>query len=232
MNIVRQSAADPSGSPTGSSPGSRRVVLVRHAETAENAAGRFLGRSDPGLSPTGVGQAERLASVFTPGGSHRILSSPARRALETAQLLGLHAPVIEADLREIDFGAWEGLTQAEVSERDPENFRAFAGGDIDGFPGGETVAAVADRTVAVLDAHRPDSLVVVTHATVVRILVTALVGLPVSSYRSAFGRPGHVSLTELEQHEGGWRLLTYDSRPIRDIPEGAGGASGAAAPRP
>ena len=206
------------------------MILLRHAETLENAAGRFLGRSDPRLSPAGARQAERLSSVFISDHSHKVISSPARRALETAQLLGLRRPVIEPDLREIDFGTWEGLTQAEVSERDPENFRAFASGAIDGFPGGETVAAVADRVSAVLAAHRSDSLVVVTHATVVRILVAALLGLPVSSYRSSFGRPGHLSWTELEQHEGGWRLLAYDARSRNDGMDDAGAVSTAGTP--
>ena len=210
------------------------MVLLRHAQTEENAAGRFLGRSDPGLDALGADQCDRaslrLASVFTTDHPHTVISSPARRAIETAQRLGLRDPVIEADIGEIDFGAWEGLTQAEVAERDPVNFRAFSHGVIEGFPGGETVGGVAARTVAVLEAHRPDSLVVVTHATVVRILVTALLGLPPSSYRSSFGRPGHLSWTELEQHEGGWRLLTYDARSLTDGVDDAGAVPTPAAP--
>lgn len=205
-------AATPGATPGGP----RRLVLLRHAETAENAAGRFLGRSDPELDEHGVEQARRLASGLEGSPARLVVASPARRALQSAQLLGLREPVVEPDFREIDFGTWEGLTQPEVAERDPVNFAAFEHGEIDGFPGGETVTAVAERTVAALDRHRADSVLVVTHATVVRILVTALLGLPVSQYRARLGRPGHLSWTELEQHEQGWRLLSYDSRVVAD----------------
>lgn len=191
----------------------QRLVLLRHGETVANVAGRFLGRSDPSLTERGAAHARALAPRVVGLDGPTLVSSPARRAIETAGHLGLGEPTIEAGFREVDFGDWEGLTPEEAAQRDPDTFAAFDRGDIDGFPGGESIAAASERVVAAVDRHRSPCLVVVTHATSVRIAVTALLGLPVARYRSSFGRPGHLSWTELERTAAGWRLLTYDSRP-------------------
>lgn len=200
--------------PLDSTPvvGPRRVVLLRHGETADNRAGRFLGRSDPRLNDRGAAQARSLAPVVAALDGAVVASSPARRAIETATLLGIGEPVVDDGFREVDFGEWEGMTQAEVARHDPGTFDRFDRGEIDGFPGGEAVAAARQRTLDALDRHAAPLLVVVTHATLVRIAVTALLGLPVTRYRSLFGRPGHLSWTELERTTDGWRLLTYDDR--------------------
>lgn len=189
----------------------RRLVLVRHGETADNVAGRFLGRSDPDLTDRGRAQARLLSPRVTALLDAVVVTSPARRAVATAEELGLTTPASDGGFREIDFGDWEGLTQGEVAERDPDGFAAFARGDIDAFPGGESVQAVAERTVSALHTHDAPTLLVVTHATVVRILVTALLGLPVARYRALFGRPSHLSWTELESTTDGWTLQTYSS---------------------
>lgn len=193
-----------------SAPGPRRLVLVRHGETADNVAGRFLGRSDPPLTDAGLAAVRALAGAYDLAGA-TVVSSPARRALETAAALGATDPIVDAGWRELDFGAWEGLTPDEVARRDPAGFAAFDRGVLDGFPEGETVGAVRDRALASLAAHPVDRLVVITHATVVRVVVTALLGLPVATYRARLGRPGHLGRTELERHDGGWRLVTYSS---------------------
>lgn len=193
----------------------RRLLLVRHAETADNVAGRFLGRSDSPITEGGIGATAVLAAVL----AHRmaaddlvVVSSPARRAIETAQHLGLHDPLVDDGFREIDFGEWEGFTQSEVARNDPETFAAFDRGEIAGFPGGESVESVRRRTLEAIDRHRVDRLLVVTHATVLRIVVTSLLGLPVDRYRSLFGRPANLSMTELERTDVGWRLLSYGVR--------------------
>ena len=72
-------------------------------------------------------------------------------------------------------------------------------------------AAVRDRTLDAIARVDAERLVVVTHATVIRVVVTALLDLPARTYRARFGRPGHLSRTELERHAGGWRLLAYSA---------------------
>ena len=198
------------GEHAATTAGPRRLVLVRHGETADNVAGRFLGRSDPGLTPAGLDAARARAGGLDLAGAV-VVASPARRALETATALGVVDPVVDAAWRELDFGAWEGLTPDEAAAQDPAVFASFDRGDLDGFPDGESVAAVRDRTLGAIAEHPVDRLVVITHATVVRVVVTALLDLPVRNYRARFGRPAHLSRTELERHEDGWRLLTYST---------------------
>ena len=204
----------PSGAP--SPPGAaRRVVLVRHGETADNVAGRFLGRSDPALTDRGAEAARRLGPL--PAGAV-VVSSPARRAIETAALLGAGDPLVDEALREVDFGTWEGSTRDEVERLDPEGYAAFAHGEVVGFPEGETVAALGDRTHDALGRHGVPDLVVVTHATVIRVLVAALLGLPIGRYRALLDRPPNLSWTELEGHAGGWRLVRYAALSPDPIP--------------
>lgn len=214
MNTIPGSPA-----PTGSG---RRLVLVRHGETADNVAGRFLGRSDPPLTDRGAEAARRVGPL--PGGAV-VVSSPARRARATAELLGAGDPVIDEAFREIDFGAWEGSTRDEVERLDPEGYAAFAHGEVVGFPDGEKVAALRDRTLDALGRHDGPVLVVVTHATVIRVLVAALLGLPIGRYRALLDRPPNLSWTELEGHAGGWRLVRYAALSPNPIPAPPPGAT-------
>lgn len=199
---------------------------MRHGVTAANREGRFLGRSDPTLDDEGMAQAQRLRGRVQRFDPHRIVSSPARRATQTAAEWPI-GPVIEDEaFREIDFGLWEGLTRQEVAGIDPEGIRAFDHGEIEGFPEGETVAAVRDRTVTALETHESERLMVVTHATVIRILVVALMGLPVSHYRSILDRPGNCSWTELHAHDRGWRLVRYGAEAplVHGVDRSSGGS--------
>lgn len=98
-----------------------RVLLVRHGETAWNAQGRFVSSTDLPLSEEGVAMLRRLAPT-SPLAVHRVFSSPAKRALQTARILfPQHDIEIAVELRELDFGEWEGLTPAEVMQSFPES---------------------------------------------------------------------------------------------------------------
>jgi broad specificity phosphatase PhoE len=155
------------------------LVLVRHAATAWSGQ-RYSGRGDPPLSAEGRLAAEtlwsRLVSNLPPG--IRIVTSPSRRAYDTAALLAVRvAPVaLEIDERwmEADVGDVEGLTFDEVAVRYPDLATRLARGDVEiDWPGGETADALHDRVVAafaaILAADRPT--VVVSHAGPIRIAV-------------------------------------------------------------
>jgi probable phosphoglycerate mutase len=130
------------------------IVLVRHAAT-EWSGLRYSGRGDPPLSPVGLREAEALAErlerELTPG--IRIVTSPSRRAHDTAAILGtrLAPAVIEVDERwmETDVGEAEGLTFDEVAARYPDVAVRLAAGaaDID-WPGGESAKALSERVAA------------------------------------------------------------------------------------
>jgi probable phosphoglycerate mutase len=180
------------------------LILVRHSITAASAAGRNLGqRGDPPLAPQGVTLARRLGATLVieltelPHDELRILSSPAKRSVQTADpvaaAMDLPAAAIETedDLLEIDYGAWDGLTADECRERDPELRAAWEADPYETrCPDGESGADVARRVSAVLDPldawlteDRARCAIVIAHNHVNRVRLCALFGWPMREYR-------------------------------------------------
>ncbi|MFF9505555.1 bifunctional RNase H/acid phosphatase [Streptomyces sp. NPDC014724] len=164
-------------------------VLLRHGETALTPEKRFSGSggSDPELSATGRHQAELVArSLADRGTIEEIVSSPLRRCRETAATvasrLGLEVR-IEDGLRETDFGAWEGLTFAEVRERYGPDLDAWLG-SAKAAPtgGGESFAEVTRRVAATRDRltarYAGRTVLLVTHVTPIKTLVRLALGAP------------------------------------------------------
>jgi broad specificity phosphatase PhoE len=166
--------------------GTRRLVVVRHGETLDNAAGVWQGHRDSELSPIGLAQAEKAAPVVAAYDPELVVSSDLLRAAVTAEQIGRAAgrPVaIDPRLREVDVGEWQGLTSAAVRTRHPELLaRMGRGEDIRRGVTGETVAELAVRVRAALDdvvaALSPGRVaVVVCHGVSARAGVASLVGL-------------------------------------------------------
>jgi probable phosphoglycerate mutase len=168
------------------------TLLLRHGQTPLSAERRFAGVGDIELTETGVGQAklagERLAAR---GGVDVIVTSPLRRARETAAEVAATtgAPVVvDDDLRETDFGEWEGLTFAEAQQRWPDEVTAWLSDPEVAPPGGESFASVGVRVRAglarLLDRYAGDTVVVVSHVTPIKMLLTeALLAPPEAMYR-------------------------------------------------
>ncbi|MFG2235157.1 bifunctional RNase H/acid phosphatase [Streptomyces sp. NPDC048723] len=165
------------------------LVLLRHGETALTPQKRFSGSggSDPELSPAGRRQAAAVAEALAARGTiQTVISSPLRRCRETAQAvadrLGLTVTV-EEGLREVDFGAWEGLTFAEVQQRFPADLQAWldspkaapTGGGESFMSATRRISATRDR---LLSAHAGRTVLLVTHVTPVKILVRLALGAP------------------------------------------------------
>jgi broad specificity phosphatase PhoE len=127
------------------------VVIVRHGETEWSQSGRHTSRTDLPLLPAGRHQAEHLAEILHPDDFGTVLSSPMRRARETCQLAGFgERAEIWEDLREWDYGEYEGLTTAQIREQRPDWFLWR-----DGCPRGESPAEVGARADSVLDLVSP-----------------------------------------------------------------------------
>ncbi|MER7790950.1 bifunctional RNase H/acid phosphatase [Streptomyces sp. NPDC097640] len=164
-------------------------VLLRHGETALTPEKRFSGTggSDPELSPVGRRQAELVAAALAARGTiQAVVSSPLRRCVGTAEAvaarLGLDVH-IEEGLRETDFGAWEGLTFAEVRERHPDDLQAWlASSKAAPTGGGESFAAVARRVAVTRDQlvarYAGLTVLLVTHVTPIKTLVRLALGAP------------------------------------------------------
>jgi probable phosphoglycerate mutase len=192
------------------------LFLVRHATTAASASGRNLGRrADPPLTDAGRQLATRTGAAIVgelaalPHDALRLVSSPALRCRETvgaiAGALGIASTevALEPALLEIDYGAWDGLTPDECRARDPQLRKAW---EDDPYatrtPGGESGADVAARAFPALDgledwlaADRARAVVAVSHNHVVRLHLTAVLGLPMADYRRrVVADPGGYSL--------------------------------------
>ncbi|MBO3675566.1 bifunctional RNase H/acid phosphatase [Streptomyces sp. NEAU-YJ-81] len=164
-------------------------VLLRHGETPLTPEKRFSGSggTDPGLSDVGRHQAERVAAALAARGTiQAIVTSPLRRCRETADAvarrLGLDVRV-EEGLRETDFGAWEGLTFAEVKERHPKDLEAWlASTKVAPTAGGESFATVTRRVALSRDKliarYTGRTVLLVTHVTPIKTLVRLALGAP------------------------------------------------------
>jgi len=165
-----------------------RLLLARHGLTSANQEHRYIGSSDPSLSDEGLAQATSLAARLADEGLTAIYSSPQYRARETAAAVaracGL-AVQVEPNLREIDFGCWEGLTQAEIMTRHPGQMLAWEN-DPNAEPaahGGESLARLAGRARVVyrgiLGSHGNGEVVlVVAHGGVLQALICEALGSP------------------------------------------------------
>ncbi|MEU7594930.1 bifunctional RNase H/acid phosphatase [Streptomyces sp. NPDC039022] len=167
------------------------LVLLRHGETALTPQKRFSGSggSDPELSEAGHRQAAAVAAALAARGTvQAVVSSPLKRCRQTAETvaarLGLDVRVDEG-LRETDFGAWEGLTFAEVQERHPEDLAAWLGSAKAAPTGGESFASVARRVALsrdkLLARYAGRTVLLVTHVTPVKTLVRLALGAPPDS---------------------------------------------------
>lgn len=159
------------------------LVLVRHGEATANAAGLLLGRSDVPLTPTGWAQAAALGPRLR--SARRLLTSPLRRAVDTAGALGLPVPV-EVDERwvEVDYGVHEGRPLSDVPSEVWRRWRADPGYRPEG---GESLAEVGLRVRAACeellgdgDAPARDGggdVVVVSHVSPIKAAVAWALGV-------------------------------------------------------
>ncbi|MFE4816765.1 bifunctional RNase H/acid phosphatase [Streptomyces sp. NPDC056704] len=167
-------------------------VLLRHGETPLTPQKRFSGSggTDPSLSDVGREQAERVAAALAARGTvQAIVASPLTRTRQTAAAvaarLGLDV-AIEDGLRETDFGAWEGLTFAEVQERYPEDLKTWlASPKAEPTGGGESFAATARRIATTRDkliaSYAGRTVLLVSHVTPIKSLVRLAIGAPPES---------------------------------------------------
>ena len=155
------------------------VFAIRHGETAWSLSGQHTGTTDIPLTDNGRRLAERLRPVLARQSFTLVLVSPLRRARETCELAGLgEQAVVEPDLAEWNYGAYEGLTNAQIQKTTP-GWLIFR----DGCPQGETpeqVAARADRVIARVRATEGD-VALFAHGHLLRVLVARWLGLTVGA---------------------------------------------------
>lgn len=156
--------------------------LVRHGETEWARLGRHTGRTDVPLTDAGRAQAAAIGRRLADRRFALVLTSPMSRATQTAALAGFGAEsLVDEDLREWDYGAFEGWLTNEIRDEHP-GWTIWDGPWIDGETAAQ-VAARADRLVARIRAVDGDVLVV-GHGHQLRVLTARWLGLPPSAGRS------------------------------------------------
>jgi len=182
------------------------LLLSRHGQTDWHHDNRYAGAdSDIDLTATGQAQARALAEFARSRRPDAVISSPVRRALETAQPAAdaLRVPVeIVADLREVGFGLAEGRTATELDELHPGIMARFRRDPVaDPFPGAEPPVVAAERAARALrvvtERHRGETVLVVAHNTLLRLALCSVLDLPISRYRQLFPRLDNAAITEL-----------------------------------
>ena len=167
-----------------------RILRARHGETPWNAEGRYQGQEDIALSPVGESQARALGERLRDVRIDRAVASPLGRAARTAELALGDARRdllrIDAGLMEIAHGTWEGLLAAEIRERDPERSIAWRDAPHEVLmPEGESLQHVLDRAWPALERAcdglgDEDTLLVVAHDAVNRVILCRVLGLPLA----------------------------------------------------
>lgn len=163
------------------------LFLIRHAVSEWNEIGLIQGCKDPGLSPKGKKQAEALGASFKAKKLDAIYSSPLTRAADTAKALAKHtgAQVYYDDLlREIAFGAWEGLTYSQICREYPEQIKVWDSRPYDCVvPGSENLPSVMERCKLFIEhiksSHISDeTIAIVSHTQPIKCMLSYLLGLP------------------------------------------------------
>ncbi len=183
-----------------------KILLARHGETPWNAEGRYQGQEDIALSPTGECQARALGERLRDVQIDRAVASPLSRARRTAELaLGeSRIPMLALDpgLMEIAHGTWEGLLAAEIHVRDPQRLQAWRDAPHEVLmPQGESLQHVFDRAWPAFaracdGLGSDDTLLIVAHDAVNRVLLCHVLGIPLARLWTFRQAPTTLNLLE------------------------------------
>lgn len=194
----------------------KALLLVRHGRIEDRFQGCFVGSTDVPLAANG---RTRIASLARYVGIHKpskCICSPLKRARQTAEILAgvLNLDVdVDPDLREVDFGRWEGLTFQEIAESDPELVDKWAAWEDDfAFPGGESLGRFFGRVRKAADRFAADpaqAILMVSHGGVIRAMICHFLGL--DQRRHVLFDIRHAALTRVELSDGRGVLAELNS---------------------
>ena len=186
----------------------RRLWLVRHGDTEWSISRQHTGSTDLTLVPEGERQGAALGDLLTGRVFSRVLSSPLRRARDTARLAGYAEPEVTDLLREVDYGEYEGLTTAQIRERRPD-WDLFA----DGCPGGESPGQIAERMDRLLGSltGTDGDVVLFGHGHCLRALTARYLGFPVTLGAHLRAEAGSLSI--LGRDHGRPAIMVWGERP-------------------
>jgi ribonuclease H / adenosylcobalamin/alpha-ribazole phosphatase len=200
------------------------LVLVRHGATAHTLDKRFssgLGGANPGINDEGRAQVRATADWLAPlaDGIDVVIASPVRRTHESAEILGarLGRPVLtEEGLAEMEFGAWDGLTFAEIQDRYPDELDRWLGSLDEAPGGGESFRVLEKRVLAslerLLSEYAGRTVLAVSHVTPIKVLVAHALGAPLEAVYRMELAPASVTVLSFFA-DGHASLRMFNARP-------------------
>lgn len=195
-----------------------RLHLIRHGATTLSAEDRFAGAVDVPLSDEGRAQAARLGARLAATKLTALYASPLSRTVDTARLVGAPQnlePQLDARLREIAHGHWEGLRRQDVEQQFSAEYEAW---EEDPFtfapPDGETGLAVMARALPVIRdivlRHPGENVAVVSHKATIRLLLSSLLGFDARGYRDRLDQaPACLNIVDFKDPARA-RLMLYN----------------------
>ncbi|BAF59496.1 MAG: alpha-ribazole phosphatase [Pelotomaculum sp.] len=195
-----------------------RIFLVRHGETEWNALMKYQGQTDVPLSEKGRQQAELIGRRLAAEKLHGVYSSDLKRAYETAEYIskyhGLNVNTVP-ELRELNFGAWEGLTSKDISRLYANEISRWWESPLTTrIPGGETLGEMVERSVAaikkIVSLHQGENVAVVSHGGAIRSIVGNLLGMDLNKYWRLRLDNACLSILDFPEWEKGVLVLFND----------------------
>ncbi len=187
-----------------------RFFLVRHGETAENLRMRYVGTADVPLADSGMQQAGKVAEALSHFSIGTIVTSPLRRAADTAARIQEACGAklrIDSRLAEGSFGRWEGRTRDEVLKLGAQDATLLARWESDPScspPGGESIESIQKRARLLVEdlanEFAGNSVVLVSHVGPIKALLAAVLDIPLQATRRMFLDPATISVVEWGPH--------------------------------
>ncbi|TCO79504.1 alpha-ribazole phosphatase [Marinisporobacter balticus] len=166
------------------------LIFVRHGETEHNAAGLYYGWDDSCLTQKGFLQAEKVREKLKRKNIDHIISSDLDRTMKTAEIINRNHHVkitIERNLREMNFGLWEGLSYKEIKEKYPQKLKEWEN-DWIGMSAlkGESVSQMYERVTKevekIMHTYKKGNILMVIHAGCIRAILAYLIGRGIEDY--------------------------------------------------
>jgi broad specificity phosphatase PhoE len=185
------------------------IALVRHGETDWNRERRFQGHTDIPLNDAGLAQVQKLADQLDGQAFTIAYASPLKRAAQTAEILAARLGIEvqhDAGLKEVDVGAWSGLTVPEVELRYPDGYSRWHDWRVEGWDDGEAYEELSGRVVAALQdigaRHVGGKVLAVTHGGPIRAAIAAARGLTLDEAHSTIGPLANCAVVRVAVRDG------------------------------
>ena len=203
------------------------LYFLRHGQTALSREDVFCGSGlDPELTPEGMEMAHAFAKAYREAQWHAVYSSSLRRSITTAKPLCDALEInlqVRAELNEIAYGRWEGLTKEQVGKEFQDEYTSWLADPAWHAPtDGEPAVVTAQRGLQVIEQIQKQftsgNVLIVSHKATIRIILCSLLGIDVGLFRYRLGCPvGAVSIVEFTSNGPILKTLADRSHLTEDL---------------